>query len=455
MKVHFIAIGGSAMHNLALALHHKGHTVSGSDDEIFEPSRSRLEKAGLLPAQTGWNPENITQDLDYVVLGMHAREDNPELLRAQQIGLPVYSYPEFLYEQSKDKTRVVIAGSHGKTTITAMILHVLNFHGRDCDYMLGAQLEGFDTMVKLTDDNEFILLEGDEYLSSPIDRRPKFLHYRPNICLISGIAWDHVNVFPTFQDYVNQFKALVEVIEQGGALVYNELDQELNQLVNESSHEIKKFPYGFPEFTIEDGIVSLLTEEGAVPLSIFGKHNMNNLEGARWICNQMGISDEEFYTAIPDFKGASRRLELLGSTAQLRLYRDFAHAPSKVRATVQAVRENFPSHKLIACLELHTFSSLNPQFLGEYSGSMAAADTACIYFNPAVVAHKKLPPLSAEQVRSEFNEPGLTVFENNRELLAFLDAELEGDSACILLVMSSGSFDGIDWQSEFSKQLEG
>lgn len=451
MRVHFIAIGGSAMHNLALALHKKGLTVTGSDDEIFEPSRGRLEKAGLLPEAMGWHPGKITDDIDYIVLGMHAREDNPELLRAQELGLKVFSYPEFLYEQSKDKTRVVIAGSHGKTSITAMVLHVLNYHNRDCDYMLGAQLEGFDTMVKITSHNEFILLEGDEYLSSPIDRRPKFLHYRPNICLISGIAWDHVNVFPTFEDYTRQFELLIEAIEPGGALVYNELDENLTEMVENTSHEVKKFPYAYPEFEIEEGVVSLITEEGMVPLSIFGKHNMNNLEGARWICNQMGISDEEFYTAIPDFKGASRRLELLDAGKNLRIYRDFAHAPSKVKATVQAVRENFPRHHLIACLELHTFSSLNPDFIGEYSGSMAAADTPCVYFNPDVVAHKKLPPLQADQVRREFNEPGLQVFDANADLLRYLKDHLNPEQASILLVMSSGSFDGIDWLTEFKK----
>lgn len=450
MKAHFIAIGGSAMHNLALALHEKGMEVSGSDDEIFEPSRTRLENAGLLPAEMGWYPEKINADLDYVILGMHARQDNPELLRAQELGLRVFSYPEFLYEQSKDKTRVVIAGSHGKTSITAMVLHVLNYHNRDCDYMLGAQLEGFKTMVRITEHNEFMLLEGDEYLSSPIDRRPKFLHYRPNICLISGIAWDHVNVFPTFESYVDQFRMLTEAIEPGGALVYNELDEELVRLVESSTHEVKKFPYAYPEFEIKDGIVSLQTEEGMVPLSIFGKHNMNNLEGARWICNQMGLSDEEFYAAIPDFKGASRRLELMKATPALRIYRDFAHAPSKVSATVAAVRENFPEHHLVACLELHTFSSLNPEFIGQYKGSMASADTACVYFNPDVVAHKKLPPLTADQVRKEFNEPGLKVFDNNQNLLQFLSDHIHSGTRTILLVMSSGSFDGIDWvgQSE-------
>ncbi len=453
MKVHFIAIGGSAMHNLALALHKKGINVSGSDDEIFEPSRSRLQNAGLLPEKLGWNPDKITANLDYIVLGMHARKDNPELLKAQEIGLQVYSYPEFLYEQSKDKSRVVIAGSHGKTSITAMVLHVLNHHNRDCDYMLGAQLEGFDTMVKLTEENEFILLEGDEYLSSPIDLRPKFLHYKPNICLISGIAWDHVNVFPKFEDYLKQFEMLIEAIEPGGAMVYNSLDENLEKLVRTSTNEVKKFPYGYPSYEINDGIVSLITEEGALPLAIFGKHNMNNLEGARWICNQMGISDEEFYMAIPSFKGASRRLELMDAGKQLRIYRDFAHAPSKVSATVQAVRENFPNHQLHACLELHTFSSLNPDFLGQYQGSMASADYAYVYFNPEVVAHKKLPPLSAEQVRKEFDEPGMEVFDSNQSLLDSIKENLDPEHAAILLVMSSGSFDGLNWPLEFEKWI--
>ncbi len=445
MKVHFIAIGGSAMHNLALALHSKGYQISGSDDEIFEPSKSRLSSKGLLPEKFGWTPDKINDTLDYIILGMHARPDNPELLRAQELGLKVYSYPEFIYEQCKTKTRVAIAGSHGKTSITAMILHVLHFHKMDCDFMVGAQLEGFDTMVQLTDHNEFVLLEADEYLSSPIDLRPKFLHYKPNIALISGISWDHYNVFPTYEDYYHQFDLFISSMESGGALIYNKEDNEVVKVTEANCHEIKKFAYGMPDYIVKDGEVSLPTPEGDVELSIFGRHNMNNLDGARWICNQMGLTDAQFYEAIPTFKGASNRLECVKKSERLNVYRDFAHAPSKVSATVNAVRENFPKAKFIACFELHTFSSLNIEFMDQYKGSLAAADKPMVYFNPDVVAHKKLPSLSVDAVQQKFNEPGLEVFENNQKLLQRIKEELASNEKVILLVMSSGNFDGIDW----------
>lgn len=435
------------MHNLALAMHHKGFEVSGSDDEIFEPSKSRLSKYNLLPATIGWNPDRITPDLDYIILGMHARKDNPELLKANELDLKVYSYPEFIYEQSKNKTRVVIAGSHGKTSISAMVLHVLNFHSVDCDFMIGAQLEGFDTMVKLTEQNEFILLEGDEYLSSPIDLRPKFLHYKPNIALISGIAWDHVNVFPTYHDYYKQFELLLESMEVGGAVIFNETDSEVKRAVESTERQIKKFAYGLPDYTIEDGAVTLHTDDGHVPLAIFGRHNMNNLEGARWICNQMGVSDEQFYEAIPSFTGASRRLEVLHEEDNLIIYRDFAHAPSKVKATVNAVKENFANRKVIACFELHTFSSLNIEFMHQYKGAMDSADEALIYFNPEVVKHKKLPALNAAEIKERFANEAIQVFDSNKELINTVKNSI-GSERCILLVMSSGSFDGIDWKKE-------
>lgn len=451
MKVHFIAIGGSAMHNLAIALHQKGITVTGSDDEIFEPSRSRLSKYDLLPAQMGWNEEHITSDLDYVILGMHARKDNPELQRARDLNIKVVSYPEFLYEQSKDKTRVVIAGSHGKTSITAMVLHVLHFHDLSCDYMVGAQLEGFETMVSITEDNEFMLLEGDEYLSSPIDLRPKFLHYKPNISLISGIAWDHMNVFPTFDDYCKQFSLFVDSIEPGGVVIYNELDPEVVKVVEETSNEVKKFPYSIPEYSVRDGNNTLHTPDGDIDLSIFGRHNMNNLEGARWICNQMGVTDEQFFEAIPDFKGAARRLEIIYDNKKVKAYRDFAHAPSKVMATVNAVKENYGDRKVVALLELHTFSSLNIDFIKNYKGSMDAADVCIVYFDPSVLVHKKLPELSAEEVRKAFDNEQLLVVNDEHELLDNLSAQMGGEEA-VFLIMSSGNFKGLDWKGYFEER---
>ncbi len=445
MNIHFIAIGGSAMHNLAIALRKKGHTISGSDDEIFEPSKSRLEAYGLLPENTGWDPGNIHKDLGAVILGMHARPDNPELKKAQELELPIYSYPEFLYAQSKDKTRVVIAGSHGKTSITAMVLHVFHFHGLSCDYMVGAQLEGFETMVNLTDENEFILLEGDEYLSSPLDRRPKFLHYKPNIALLSGIAWDHINVFPSFEAYRAQFDLLLSAIEPGGALVYNALDEEVVHAVNRAKNEIKTFPYRLPEYSISAGQVFIESTEGAIPLAIFGKHNLNNLEGARWICNQMGVTDEQFYEAIPSFKGASKRLEKLEGTP-FDVFKDFAHAPSKVRATVHAVAERFPKKKIRACLELHTFSSLNQDFIDQYAGSMEAADVPIVFFNPKVLQHKGLPALSKDEVQKAFAHPHLSVCNGREELINLVKDGL--DKHTVLLLMSSGNFEDIDWLKE-------
>ena len=374
MNIHFIAIGGAAMHNLALALQQKGYQITGSDDTIHEPSKSRLANKGLLPSEFGWFPKKITNNLDAVILGMHAKADNLELLKAQELGVKIYSYPEFLYEQSKDKTRVVIGGSHGKTSITSMILHVLHYHNREVDYMVGAQLEGFDTMVHLTPENEFIILEGDEYLSSPIDRRPKFHLYKPNIALLSGIAWDHINVFPTFENYVEQFSIFTDSLTNGGIMVYNEEDGELKKVVEESTNSIKKYPYKTPEYTIENGITFLDTSDGKLPLEIFGKHNLQNLAGAKWICQHVGVDEDDFYEAIATFKGASKRLEKVVESNSTVIYKDFAHSPSKVEATTNAVKEQYNSRTVLACLELHTYSSLNAEFLKEYKGALNAAD---------------------------------------------------------------------------------
>ncbi|MEJ2162589.1 MAG: Mur ligase family protein, partial [Robiginitalea sp.] len=339
MKLHFIAIGGSAMHNLALALHDKGYHITGSDDVIFEPSRSRLEHAGILPDEIGWYPERIHDGLDAVVLGMHAKKDNPELGRAVELGIPVYSYPEFLYEQSKDKTRVVIGGSHGKTTITSMILHVMNYWEKPVDFMVGAQLEGFDRMVRLTEENEFIVLEGDEYLSSAQDLRPKFHLYRPNIALLSGIAWDHINVFPTFEDYREQFRIFLQTIVPGGSITYNAEDETVRRLVEELEAPIRKFPYETPTYRVARGQTLLETPDGDLPLQVFGGHNLNNLAGAKWICQHMGVDESDFFEAMASFKGAAKRLELLGRGSNGFIFKDFAHAPSKVMATTKAVRE--------------------------------------------------------------------------------------------------------------------
>ena len=445
MKIHFIAIGGSAMHNLAIALQNKGYDVTGSDDTIHDPSKSRLEKRGLLPKEFGWFPEKITQHLDVIILGMHAKKDNPELLQAQEMGLKIYSYPEFLYEQSKDKTRVVIGGSHGKTTITSMILHVLAYNDRAVDYMVGAQLEGFETMVHLTKENEFIVLEGDEYLSSPIDRRPKFHLYKPNIALLSGIAWDHINVFPTFDGYIEQFRIFTDSLTNGGIMVYNEEDKILKEVVESSSHTIKKYSYSTPLHTIENGITLIDTPDGQMPLEIFGDHNLQNLAGAKWICQHMGIDEEDFYEAIASFKGASKRLEKIAENKQTVIFKDFAHSPSKVQATTEAVKKQYAQKDLIACLELHTYSSLNAEFLGEYKGALDQADKAVVFYSPHAVKIKQLDAVTKEQIAHAFDRDDLIIYTDPEDFKAFIFS-LDLNNKAIIL-MSSGNYGGLDFKA--------
>lgn len=430
------------MHNLAIALHLKGDEVSGSDDAIFDPSLSRLKKYGLLPETMGWFPEKLDQQLDAIILGMHAKPNNPELMYAQELGLKIYSYPEYIFEQSKNKTRVVIGGSHGKTTITAMILHVLHYHNKGVDFMVGAQLEGFEVMVQLTNHNDFILLEGDEYLSSPIDRRPKFHWYRPNVALISGIAWDHINVFPTFDSYVEQFRLFIDTMVPGGSLIYNAEDEVLTQLVEQSEQPIRKLPYVTSDYSIENGQTLLQTSEGLMPIELFGAHNLSNLSGAKWICQQMGIDEDDFFEAVASFKGASKRLERLAISSNGVIFKDFAHAPSKVAATTQAVRDQFSSHHFVACLELHTFSSLNPNFIDEYAGALDPADLAIVYYTPQAVALKGLEVLSEAQIAAAFKRDDLVIFTDPIALSDFLLGLNQKPLA--LLMMSSGNYGGLD-----------
>lgn len=440
MNVHFIAIGGSAMHNLAIALHKKGYKVTGSDDEVFEPSKSRLAKYGLLPEREGWFPKTIRRDLDAVILGMHAREDNPELLQAQELGLKIYSYPEYLYEQTKEKIRVVIGGSHGKTTITSMVMHVLGFNQIKFDYMVGAQLEGFDTMVSLSKDAKIAVFEGDEYLSSPIDRRPKFHLYFPDIALLSGIAWDHINVFPTFPFYVEQFHIFADMIQPNGSLIYFERDEKLLEIAAKSRGDIQKLPYQSHDSVIENGITYLLARGKKIKLRIFGDHNLQNISGAKLVSRQLGLTDDQFYSAIAEFNGASRRLEVLAENADCIVYNDFAHSPSKLKATTEAVKKQFPQRKLVACLELHTFSSLKKEFLPQYKNSMDAADLAIVYFNPHTIEHKKLEPITLQQVADAFATPGLMVITDSDQLFTFLKSQ--NWEKANLLLMTSGNFSG-------------
>ena len=445
MHYHFIAIGGSAMHNLAIALHLKGEKVTGSDDEIFSPSKERLSKYGILPMQTGWSTEKVTSSIDTIILGMHARADNPELLKAEELNIPIFSYPEFIYEQTKNQTRVVIGGSHGKTSITSMILHVLSKQNIDHNYMVGAQLEGFECMVKLSNDVEIAIIEGDEYLSSPIDRRPKFHLYRPNIAVISGIAWDHINVFPTFENYVDQFNIFANKIDQNGYLIYCQEDKELMKMVQSNTYKCNLIPYKTHPHEIQNNITYLTpNNQFKYPIEIFGNHNLQNLKAAQIVCEKLGVNPEKFYLSIADFKGASKRMELVIKNQNFSFYKDFAHSPSKLKATTLALKKQFPNRTLIACMELHTFSSLNLDFLELYKNTMSAADTAYVYFNKDTIRHKRLDDFSKNDVYNAFGSSNVKVFTSSKDLEKELYSKKWLNSN--LLMMSSGNFDGLDFK---------
>ena len=441
MNIHFIAIGGSAMHNLALALHERGDTlITGSDDAIFEPSKTRLRMAGLLPQSEGWFVEKINNNIDAVIIGMHAKKENPELIRAQKLGLNIFSYPEFLFESSKAKTRVVIGGSHGKTSTTSMLLHSLRLSNVDVDFMVGAQLDGYNTMVRLSNDSEWAVFEGDEYLSSPIDLRPKFHLYRANVAILTGIAWDHINVFPTIDDYRLAFEGFLKSMEPGGTLIYNEDDKDLEKIVIEDNSPIRKIPYHMPKYRIQNGRWIWITPQGDLPLSFIGKHNLSNAEGARWLAQEMGVQAEDFYDALTSFKGAKSRLEVLKSGTKRIIHLDFAHAPSKVRATVEAYCETYIDEVTIGLLELHTFSSLNSEFISGYKDSLDGLDKAIVFFDPKSVAHKNLPELKKDEVQSAFGSETLvlTSIDEMQKTLYNLPEK------CNLLIMSSGDLGGFD-----------
>ncbi len=445
--IHFIAIGGAVMHQLALALHRQGHKVTGSDDEINDPARSNLAAAGILPDAEGWHPDRITPETDAIVLGMHAKADNPELLAAQSFNIPIYSFPEYIYEVAKEKTRIVIAGSHGKTTITSMIMHILNHQGLDFDYLVGAKVEGFSQSVQLSD-APVIILEGDEYPASVIEKKPKVFFYHPHISVLSGIAWDHINVFPTYEIYLDQFRQYLQGCEKNIPLYYNAEDEEVTKLVASSAGHLKAVPYNMPKFHYEDGTAVLDTKLGPVEVSVFGKHNLLNMQAAIAVCQELGISREDCYQAITDFTGAARRLEKIIDEDNLVAYRDFAHAPSKLHATLEATREAYPEHQLIACFELHTYSSLSADFLEEYANSMDSADDAIVYFSHHALELKGLPPLSKDDVTTHFKTGGLLAIDDKNELASTVGRLLKNSSKPIcLLLMSSGTFDGIDWNN--------
>ncbi|CAN5131428.1 Mur ligase family protein [soil metagenome] len=446
--IHFISIGGSAMHNLALALQDQGYIITGSDDQIYEPSRTRLKEHNLLPDELGWFPEKITADLDGIIVGMHAHKDNPELIKALKLGLPVYSYPEFIYQQSQQKQRVVIAGSHGKTTITAMILHVMTYHKRLFDYWIGDEIDGFDATVKLTPDAPVIVIEGDEYASSPIDARPKFLHYQPHIALISGIAWDHINIYPTWDEYVDQFESLAEAMPKAGILIFDESDDMLDVIGQKDRPDITKIPYVAHPSEIVNGQTYLITKQGhKLPLQIFGDHNMKNVSGALTVCDRIGVTEDQFYEAITSFKGVAQRLEKVAENGMRILYRDFAHSPAKVEATTKAVKHQYPDRELLAVIELYTLSSLNKVFLDQYRGTLEAADEAVVYFDAKTVLNM---PISVEDIADAFDKPGLQILTDIKDLKTYLLQKRNSDQ--VFLLMSSGTFSGLNL-NEVSKEL--
>ncbi len=443
-RIHFIAIGGSIMHNLAIALKEKGLEISGSDDEIYEPSKTKLKDSGILPPAEGWDADRISPDLDAVIVGMHARPDNVELVRAQEIGLKVFSFPEFIFEQSKDKQRIVIGGSHGKTTITSMVMHVLRFFDRSFDYAVGATVKGFKNTVKLSD-APIIIIEGDEYLSSPLDPTPKFHKYQHHIGLISGVSWDHINVFPSEDDYVKQFEVFADNTPKAGTLIFCDEDPLTSMIGNKERDDVHAISYKTHSHLIDNGTTYLVNGKDNFPLKIFGKHNLQNISAAKAVLKKVGIADDQFYQAITSFEGASKRMELISETDRSAIYKDYAHSPSKVRATTLALREQYPERDLVACLELHTFSSLTKEFLKQYKGAMKFSYKPIVYFNPGTIAHKGLEAITVEDIFGAFDERSLKVFDDQTKLLNYLSDQNWKDKN--LLMMTSGTFDHLDFDA--------
>ncbi|MFT3753033.1 MAG: Mur ligase family protein [Paludibacter sp.] len=442
-RVHFIAIGGVAMHNLAITICKKNNfEVTGSDEEFTEPVRRRLEEYGLLPDKLGWFPDKINKGLSAVVIGINAKEDNPELIRAKELGLKIYSVPEYLFLQTRSKTRIVVSGSHGKTTVTAMILFVLKNLKIDADYMISSQIEGFDNMVKLTYESRIAVFEGDEFLTSPIDRRPKFHLYKPHIAVLTGIKWDHINVFPTLENYVQQFRKFTELMEVQGRLIYFDGDEQLNKMAETLRRDIVSFAYNTPDHEVRNGVTYLKTRYGEILLQVFGQFNLQNLDAARLACRQIGVTDEQFYSVISEFPGVSNRLEKIAESNETIVYRDFAHSPTQLKATIKAVKNQHPDRKLIACFELQTVTSLTDDFLPQYANCMAGVDVAFVYFNPDTVKQLNLNKISSSQVKAAFGGENLTVFTDPNEMQQSIRALKYENS--VLLFMTSGTFDGLN-----------
>ncbi|WP_156309281.1 UDP-N-acetylmuramate--L-alanine ligase [Sphingobacterium endophyticum] len=453
MRIHFIAIGGSIMHNLAINLAEQGHQVTGSDDQIVEPSKSQLKEAGLLPKELGWFPEKITEDIDAVILGMHADENNPELQKAKELGIRIYSFPEFVYEQSSEKTRVVIAGTYGKTTITSMIMHVLKKLGRNFDYLVGAQLEGFDKLLQLSPENNLIIIEGDEYYASAMNKQSKFLKYKPNIALISGVDWDHFKTVISQEDYFKQFEDFIRTIVPKGTLIYNKDDKNTREVVERTMDiKINRHGYKLPEYSINKGITYVQVGEHNIPLKVFGKHNLSNISGAFTVCEWLGVKRDEFYAAIQDFRSSIRYLEFVASQNGSVVYQDFAHTPGKLRSSIHAVKEQFPNQALVTIIELNGYDSLDSEFITEYANSMNESDFAVVFVNTSLIKEKNIALDNLIwRLNEAFNHPAFQVITQMAELEDFL--ETFKSNGYNLLFMSSNNYNGVNMTSFADKFL--
>lgn len=450
-RIHLIAIGGSIMHNLALALDNQGHIVTGSDDQIFEPALTRLTTHGLLPARMGWYPEKITTDLDLIILGMHAKSTNPELARALELGIPIVSFPEYVARSSADKMRIVVAGSHGKTTTTSMLMHLFKALGKSFDYLVGAGIEGFDRMVSLTE-APYIIIEGDEYLSSCLDSRPKFLHYNPQIAIITGIAWDHYNVFPTLELYHKSFADFILSMKEGSTLFYFEEDEALTNLVNDHGKHLNAYSYGAVPHVWQNGQSYIRDGELLFATSVFGSHNFQNMQAVISVCTQLGFPRQEVVEALSSFKGSRKRMELLAEGNGKAAYLDFAHSPSKVRATLNAFREKYPEKKILTIIELHTYSSLNLDFLPQYAGSLKDTDHAIVYYDSHALAIKNMNPLSEPDIKNSFKREDIDVISHINELEDKILRLRQGTD--ILIFMGSGNFGDLDLRKVATNWLE-
>lgn len=454
MRVHFIAIGGSVMHNLAVNLADQGHQVTGSDDQIVEPSKSRLQKVGLLPEKLGWFPEKITEDLDAIILGMHAAADNPEVKRAEELGIKIYSYPEFVYQQSEDKIRVVIAGTYGKTTITSMVMHVLKKLNREFDYLVGAQLEGFGSLVKLTAHSPVIIIEGDEYYASALDYQSKFLYYKPNIALISGVEWDSFRTHIEEERYYDQFRSFITTIVPRGTLIYNKDSKHLVDIVEETKEcKINRHGYKMPEYTINKGVTYLDLGETKIPLKVFGKHNLSNIMGAYTVCEWLGVKRDEFYEAIQDFKSSIRYLEFVAGTDTSVVYQDFAHSPAKLRSSIHAIKEQFPYQALVTIIELNAYDVIEDDKFYAYENTMQGSDHAVAFVNLENVKNLNINVTDLEaKLEKVFNHPSFRVITSVAVLGDFLESfKSNGHN---LLFMSSNSHSGVNMASFADKFLK-